>query len=85
MKITLVRTGGFIPITKKSEKEVDWTDDEFKLLVSTIKTDGRGAARDNTSYLIKSKAGTFPIDWGKIPAKYVDTFEELKDNLAIVK
>jgi hypothetical protein len=87
MLITLIRTGGFIPITKKAEKEVDWSESEMRQLLDQIekKDEGPGQARDATEYQLMYNAGTFSIDWDKIPAKYKKMFDELKDNLAIVK
>ena len=87
MLITLVRNGGIIPITKKAEKEVDWTEDEInKLLkVSQNADEGPGQMRDSAAYQLQTYAGTFPIDLDKVPAKNKKTFEELKDNLKIVK
>ena len=87
MQITLLRTGGIIPITKKAEKEVDWSEDEMNELLSHIKleSDDPGQARDATGFHLKNNAGTVPIDMEKVPAKYKKAFEELKDNLKIVK
>ncbi|WP_147203627.1 hypothetical protein [Segetibacter aerophilus] len=87
MRITLLRTGGIIPITKKAEKEVNWTSAELKELIQAIesKDDGPGQRRDASDYQLKYNAGTISIDWEKIPASYKKTFEELKDNLTIVK
>lgn len=87
MHITLLRTGGIIPVTKKAEKEVEWSDEEMKELVKTIKNDAAdpGQKRDATGYLLINNAGTFHIDLEKVPAKYKKTFEELKDNLKIEK
>jgi site-specific recombinase XerC len=86
MRITLTRTGGVIPITKKAEKEVDWKEDEIKKLIERIKTkDNPGSMRDNTTYELSYHAGTFPVDMEKIPAKYKKMFDDLKDNLKIVK
>ena len=86
MKITLIRTGGLLPITKEAEKEVDLSEDEMQSLLETIKTnDEPGEARDKTSYLINYNAETLPINWDKIPAEHIKTFEHLKDNLTIVK
>jgi hypothetical protein len=87
MLITLFRTGGIIPMTKKAEKDVDWTEDEMRELLKTIETgeEGPGQKRDATGYQLMYNAGTFSIDWEKIPAKYMKTFEDLKDNLKIEK
>lgn len=85
MRVTLLRTGGIIPMTKKAEKNVDWTSDELSKLIKVIKNEDSNQKRDATAYQLKYDAGTFSIDWEKIPAKYKKTFEELKDNLVIVK
>jgi hypothetical protein len=87
MRVTLIRTGGIIPITKKAEQEVDWTGDELKNLIQTIETKDNGPAqqRDGSEYQLQHDAGTFSIDWEKIPASYKKTFEALKDDLTIVK
>lgn len=87
MQITLIRSGGIIPMTKKASQEVDWTADEMKEILKEIKIEeaGPGQKRDATSYQFMSNAGTFSIDWDKIPAKYKKTFEDLKNNLVIVK
>ena len=86
MQITLIRTGGIIPITKKADKEVDWSQDEMNELLKLISEDeDPGQKRDATGYQLKNNAGTFSIDLEKVPALYKKTFDELKDNLTIVK
>jgi hypothetical protein len=84
MKITLLRTGGLLPITKKAEQEVKWTEEEITSLLNLIKAnDQPGQARDNTNYTLKYSAGTFPIQWEKIPAEYLETFNGLKEKLMV--
>ncbi|MDB5247396.1 MAG: hypothetical protein JWQ40_1790 [Segetibacter sp.] len=87
MKITLLRTGGILPLTKKAEKEVDWSEEETGKLIDAIKVedDSPGTMRDATTYQLMNNAGTFSIDLEKVPAKYKKTFEDLKDNLKVVK
>ena len=87
MHITLVRTGGIIPMTKKAEKAVDWSEEEMSNLLKHIeqKEDVAGQMRDGSGYQLINNAGTFSIDLEKVPAKYKKTFDELKDNLTIVK
>jgi hypothetical protein len=87
MRITLLRTGGILPLTKKAERDVSWSEEEMEDLVKKIKIDeeGPGQTRDATTYLLKYKAKTFSIEWHKIPAKYKRTFEDLKENLKVVK
>ena len=87
MRITLIRTGGIIPMTKKAEKDVDWTEDEMRELLKAIEIDDENSRlkRDATDYQLKYNAATFSIDWEKVPAKYRNTFDDLKDNLKIEK
>ena len=87
MKITLLRTGGILPLTQKAEKEVKWTSEEMEALVTKIKIEdkGPGEMRDATTYHLMYDAETFPIDWEKIPSKYKKIFDELKQDLKVVK
>ncbi len=87
MLITLIRTGGIIPITKKAEKEVNWSEDELSKLLKVIKIDDKdaGQKRDANEYQLMNNSETFSIDPEKVPTKYKKTFDELKDNLRIVK
>ena len=86
MRITLTRTGGIIPVTKKAEKEVDWNDEEVKELLHHAKADeGPGQGRDSTGYQLEVDDCQFPIHWDKIPLKFIKVFEDLKDDLKIVK
>lgn len=86
MEITLIRTGGMIPVTKKAAKEVDWNEKDLDKLISTIKTDDNpGEMRDNTQYQLLYNKQSFPVNLERIPKKYKKTFESLKDNLQIVK
>jgi hypothetical protein len=83
MQIALVRTGGFIPLRKKAEAEVNWSEQELMQLIETIKLEnaGPGKLRDATGYHLEINDQTVPIDLDKIPANYQSTFEDLKDNL----
>jgi len=86
MKITLVRTGGMLPVTKKSNTEVDWSTGEMdELINSTRVEDSSGQMRDNTQYQLLYNDETFPISLEKIPEKYKKTFDNLKNSLQIVK
>jgi hypothetical protein len=86
MRITLKRTGGIIPITKKAEKEVDWSEEEVKELLHHAKADeGPGESRDSTAYQLMVDAAAFSINLEKIPKKFLKVFEDLKDNLKIEK
>lgn len=85
MQIALVRTGGIIPLKKRAEAEVDWSEQELMQLIKTIKLEntGPGISRDATAYHLEIRDQTVPIDLNKIPQNYQSTFEELKDNLKI--
>lgn len=86
MEITLIRTGGMIPVIKKAAKEVDWNEKDLDKLVSLIKADDKpGEMRDNTQYQLMYNEQAVPVDLERIPKKYKKTFESLKDNLQIVK
>ena len=87
MQISLIQTGGFLPLTKKAEKDVDWSEEEMEELINQIKVqdDSPGQMRDATSLHLTYNAETFPIDLGKVPAKYKKTFENLKASLKISK
>lgn len=86
MQIALVRTGGFIPLKKKAEAEVDWSEQELLQLIEHIKAENTrpGVSRDTTSYYLKIKDQTVAIDLNKIPQNYQSTFDDLKDNLQIM-
>ncbi len=86
MEITLIRTGGMIPMLKKAKKEVDWSEKELDELINMIKTDNKpGKMRDNTQYELMYNDQAYSINLEKIPAKFKKTFETLKDDLQIVK
>ncbi len=51
MKISLIRTGGIVPIVKKANTEVDWSEDELEELVIASRTDETpGKMRDKAQY-----------------------------------
>lgn len=86
MEVTLIRTGGIIPITKKAITDTDWTENEINELVNLLSADEAPAQmRDAAQYQLKLNDQTFSIDLEKIPLKYTDVFDRLKDNLKIVK
>lgn len=87
MQITLLQTGGMIPITKIAEKDLDWSEDELKKLIRQIRieNDLPGQARDAITFHLQLDEETFPIDWKKIPGNYKKAFEDLKDKLKTVR
>ena len=86
MKIKLVRTGGFIAVTKAAETEVDLTDKELDRLLDVIKPDHSAhRIKDGTYYEVTAGTTRKPVDLEKVPAEYKALFNKLKDNLKIVK
>lgn len=86
MEITLIRTGGFIPLIKKATKEVDWSEREINELINVSKADDKPAgARDNHQFQLGYNNQTYMIDLEKIPGRYKELFEKLKDNMQVVK
>ena len=87
MKITLVRTGGIIPLKKKAEVIVNWDAKEMEQLKAAVKPSlpAPGNTRDGIDYHIHYDGESFPVDWSKIPTKYKSTLEKLKNNLVVEK
>lgn len=87
MEVTLLRTGGIIPMLKKATMKVDFSEKEVNELIDAIRVenDNQGKMRDNTLHQLIFNNQTFSVDLEKIPKKYKKTFERLKDNLRIVK
>ena len=86
MKIKLIRTGGFIPITKMSEADVNFTDQELVRLIEVIKPDPSSQRiKDGNSYQINIGAKNTPVDLEKVPEEYRELFNKLKNELKIVK
>jgi hypothetical protein len=86
MKVKLIRTGGFIPITKTAEAEVDISEDELTSLLATIqsRTDAP-RIKDGNYWELSAGSIIAPIDMGKVPDEYISIFEKLKRDLKIVK
>jgi hypothetical protein len=86
MKIKLKRTGGFIPITKAAEAEVDLSEKELTILLGKIQS-GTGAPRikDGNYWEISVGEKVTSIDPEKVPDEYKELFEKLKIGLKIVK
>lgn len=86
MKISLVRTGGFVPVTKKATGEVDLSEKEINDLIDLARVNEKpGNMRDNHQYQLMYNDQSYTIDLAKVPAKYRQMLEQLKDNLQIVK
>ena len=86
MKIKLIRTGGFIPITKVAEAEVDFTDQELVRLIEVIKHDlSAPRIKDGNYYQLDIGNISEPIDLEKVPEEYKELFSKLKNSMKIVK
>jgi hypothetical protein len=86
MKIKLIRTGGFIPVTKEAEADVDMSDIQVKQLLETIQPDRVASPiKDGHYYLLEVGTKSTSIDLEKVPDEYRDLFSRLKDDLKIIK
>ena len=77
MKIKLVRTGGFIPVTKAVEAEVNLTDKELDKLLKIIQS-GPSAYRikDGNYYELTVGNSSTPVDLEKVPDEYKASFQQ---------
>ena len=87
MKIKLQRVGGFVPVMKEAETEVDWTNDEAKKLLDSIglKEKNDTKSRDATGHFLEIDGEVVPVDLKKVPLKYKTIFEGLEADLKFVK
>ena len=86
MKIKLIRTGGFIPITKMAEVEVNFTDKELVRLIEVIKPDPSAQRiKDGNYYQLYVGTRSTPVDLEKVPEEYNELFSKLKNSMKIVK
>lgn len=86
MKIKLVRTGGFIPVTKAAETEVNLTDKEMVSLLDVIQPDPNSyRVKDGNHYELTAGKYSSPVDLEKVPDEYKALFSKLKSDLKIIK
>jgi hypothetical protein len=86
MKIKLIRTGGFIPITKEAEADVDMSDKQVKQLLEIIQPDRIASPiKDGHYYLLEIGTNSTAIDLEKVPDEYKNLFSKLKGDLKIIK
>lgn len=86
MKIKLIRTGGFIPITKSAETEANLSDNDLANLLVIIKPDPDAPRiRDGNYYELTVGTKSTPVDLDKVPDEYKDLFSKLKSDLKIIK
>ena len=86
MKIKLIRTGGFIPVTKAAETEVNLSDREMNRLLEIIQPDTDAPRiKDGNYYELTIGNNRTPIDLEKVPDEYKELFTRLKSELKIIK
>jgi hypothetical protein len=86
MKIKLIRTGGFIPVTKVAEAEVYLSENEMIRLLEVVKPDPSARRiKDGNYYEITIGTSSSPVDMDNIPDEYKDLFSRLKSDLKILK
>jgi hypothetical protein len=86
MKIKLIRTGGFIPVTKAAETEVNLTDKELSRLLEIIQPDPADyRIKDGNYYELNVGSRSEAVDLAKVPDEYRALFDKLKSDLRIVK
>lgn len=86
MKIKLIRTGGFMPVTRMAETEVDLTDRELTRLLEIIRADpGAPRIKDGQYYELAFGTKSKLVDLEKVPEDYKPLFNKLKSDLRIIK
>jgi hypothetical protein len=86
MKIKLIRSGGFIPVTKVAETEANLTDTELVKLLEIIQHDPVAARiKDGNYFELKVGDKSTQVDLNKVPDKYKALFSKLKGDLKIMK
>lgn len=87
MKIKLQRFGGMVPLKQEASTHVDWTDHELDQLIDHICTDDQKNPTSMNAFChyLEVDGREIPVDLKKVPPKYKDTFEGLKNDLKYVK
>jgi hypothetical protein len=86
MKIRLIRTGGFIAVTKAAETDINLSDKELISLLEVIRTDPEASRiKDGHYYELKVGENSTPVDLDKVPEKFNSLFTKLKSDLRIIK
>ena len=88
MKIKLIESGGFIPLTKEAVAEVDWTPEECEKILGQIavKQDKRASLkRDAIDHTIEIGSKEIPVDLENLKGPHKEVFNKLRSDLKIVK
>ena len=88
MKIKLVQSGGFLPVTKEAVTEVDWTKEESDKILSQIAVKDNqksSRVRDGIDHTIEIDNKEVTVNLEKASGKYAEVFDRLRKNLKIVK
>ena len=86
MKIRLIRTGGFIPVTKAAETDINLSDRELISLLEVIRADPAASKiKDGHCYELKVGENSTPVDLDKVPRKFYSLFTKLKSEMKIIK
>lgn len=86
MKIKLIRTGGFIPITKEAEADVNLSDKQVQQLLEIIQPERIASPiKDGHYYLLEIGTNSTAVDLEKVPDEYKALFSKLKSDLKIIQ
>jgi hypothetical protein len=86
MKIKLIRTGGFLPITKEAETDVNLSDKQVQKLLEIIQPDRIASPiKDGHYYILSIGSRSTEVDLEKVPDEYKAIFSKLKGDLKIMK
>ena len=86
MKIKLIRSGGFIPVIKAAEADVDISAREMAGLLEIIQHDPAAPRiKDGNSWELTVGCRNITVDLEKVPDEYKAIFDQLKNDLKIVK
>lgn len=88
MKIKLVQSGGFLPVTKEAVTEADLSKEECENMLKQIAVTAKhksSLVRDGIGYTIELNNKEIDIDIEKASGKSAEILEYLKKNMKIVK
>ncbi len=88
MKIKLVQSGGFLPVTKEAITDADLTKEECESMLKQIAVTAKHKSspiRDGIGYTIEINNKEIDIDIEKASGKSAKILAHLKKNLKIVK